>query len=78
MVNQLALGKQWFVTSRQGIEMMSVGITLGRKDFLVISKRNDIIVNGVSTLIVRCVDAGVTHFDAAQACKKLWSMAVGS
>jgi len=75
MLNQLPLGKQGFVTSEQGIGMMSVGITVGKKDLY--GKSNDITVNGVSALIERCVDAGVTHFDTAQAYKNLWSMVVG-
>ena len=32
MLNQLPLGTQGFVTSEQGIGMMSIGITVGKKD----------------------------------------------
>ena len=75
-LKQLPLGKQGFVTSEQGIGMMSVGITMGSKDLY--GKYNDISVAGVSTLIQRCLDAGVTHFDTAQAYKNVWGMFVGS
>ena len=76
MLKQLPLGKQGFITSEQGIGMMSIGITVGKKDLY--GKKNDITVNGVSTLIRRCTDAGVTHFDTAQAYKNLWSIFIGS
>ena len=76
MLKQLQLGKQGFSTSEQGIGMMSIGITFGKKDLY--GKRNDVIVDGVSKLIHRCVEAGVKHFDSAQAYKNLWSIYVGS
>ena len=76
MLKQLQLGKQGFSTSEQGIGMMSIGITFGKKDLY--GKRNDVIVVGVSKLIHRCVEAGVKHFDSAQAYKNLWYIFVGS
>ena len=74
MLKQLQLGKQGFSTSEQGIVMMSIGITVGKKGHY--GKRNDVIVKGVSKLIHRCVEAGVKRFDSAQAYKNLWSMFV--
>ena len=74
-VAQLPLGKQGFVTSEQGIGMMSVGITVGSKDLY--GKKNDTSVDGVTTLIKRCLASGVTHFDTAQAYVNLWTMLLG-
>ena len=56
-VKQLPLGKQGFITSEQGIGMMSVGITMGKSDLY--GKRNDTSVDGVTALIQRCLQAGV-------------------
>ena len=74
-LKQIPLGKQGFITSEQGIGMMSVGITVGSKDLY--GKSNDISIAGVCNLIKRCLVAGVTHFDTAQAYVNLWTMMLG-
>ena len=53
-VQQLPLGKQGFVTSEQGIGMMSVGITMGSKDLYGKKAANEA---DVSALIDRCLSA---------------------
>ena len=45
MIQQIPLGKQGFVTSEQGLGMMSVGITMGKRDLY--GKKNNITKNGV-------------------------------
>ena len=74
-IKQLPLGRQGFVTSEQGIGMMSVGITMGSTD-LYGKKTAD--AAEVSALMTRCVEAGVTHFDTAQQYKNIWGMMLGS
>ena len=52
-VKQIPLGKQGFVTSEQGIGMMSIGITMvGSKDLY--GKQNDISIPAVTQLLERC------------------------
>ena len=75
-LKQLPLGKQGFITSEQGIGMMSIGITMGSKDLY--GKRNDISIQAVTALMQRCLEAGVTHFDTAQIYRNVWGMFVGS
>lgn len=56
--------------------MMSVGITMGKRDLY--GKRNDFSKTGVSELISRSIKAGVTHFDTAQIYTNISGMILGS
>ena len=76
MIEQINLGNQGFSTSEQGIGMMSVGITMGKRDLY--GKKNDVSSKGVAELISRCIKAGVTHFDTAQIYTNLSGMMLGS
>lgn len=64
MIKQLPLGSQGFVTSEQGLGMMSIGITMGSRDLY--GKKNNVSNKGVAELISRSIAAGITHFDTAQ------------
>ena len=64
MMKQIPLGTLGFTTSEQGLGMMSVGITMGKRDLY--GKMNDVSNKGVAELISRAIKAGVTHFDTAQ------------
>ena len=76
MIKQIPLGTQGFTTSEQGLGMMSVGITMGKKDLY--GKKNDVSKKGVAELISRSIKAGVTHFDTAQMYTNLSGMMLGS
>jgi aryl-alcohol dehydrogenase-like predicted oxidoreductase len=76
MMKQIPLGTQGFTTSEQGLGMMSVGITMGKKDLY--GKKNDVSKQGVAELISRSIKAGVTHFDTAQIYTNLSGMMLGS
>jgi aryl-alcohol dehydrogenase-like predicted oxidoreductase len=56
--------------------MMSVGITMGKRDLY--GKKNNITKNGVAELISRSIGAGVTHFDTAQIYVSLSGMIFGT
>jgi aryl-alcohol dehydrogenase-like predicted oxidoreductase len=71
-IKQLPLGRQGFVTSEQGIGMMSVGITMGSSD--IYGKKNSTTAADVSALMHACVETGITHFDTAQIYKNVWGM----
>ncbi len=75
-MKQLPLGTQGFTTSEQGLGMMSVGITMGKRDLY--GKRNDVSKTGVAELISRSIKAGVTHFDTAQIYTNISGMMLGS
>jgi aryl-alcohol dehydrogenase-like predicted oxidoreductase len=76
MIQQKKLGTQGFITSEQGIGMMSIGITMGKRDLY--GKNNDVSNKGVAELINRCIETGVTHFDTAQIYTNLSGMIFGS
>lgn len=76
MIKQIPLGTQGFTTSEQGLGMMSVGITMGKRDLY--GKMNDVSNKGVAELISRAIKAGVTHFDTAQIYTNLSGMMLGS
>jgi len=76
MIKQIPLGSQGFVTSEQGLGMMSIGITMGRRDLY--GKKNNVSKKGVTDLISRSIAAGVTHFDTAQIYTNLSGMMFGS
>ena len=76
MIKQIPLGTQGFTTSEQGLGMMSVGITMGKRDLY--GKMNDVSNKGVAELITRSIKAGVTHFDTAQIYTNLSGMMLGS
>ena len=76
MIKQIPLGTQGFTTSEQGLGMMSVGITMGKRDLY--GKMNDVSNKGVEELISRAIKAGVTHFDTAQIYTNLSGMMLGS
>ena len=76
MMKQIQLGALGFTTSEQGLGMMSVGITMGKRDLY--GKMNDVSNNGVAELISRAIKAGVTHFDTAQIYTNISGMMLGS
>ena len=76
MMKQIPLGTQGFTTSEQGLGMMSVGITMGKRDLY--GKMNDVSNKGVAELISRAIKAGVTHFDTAQIYTNISGMMLGS
>ena len=76
MIKQLPLGSQGFVTSEQGLGMMSIGITMGSRDLY--GKKNNVSKKGVAELISRSIAAGITHFDTAQIYTNLSGMMIGS
>ena len=75
-MKQIPLGTQGFTTSEQGLGMMSVGITMGKRDLY--GKRNDVSNEAVAELLSRSIKAGVTHFDTAQIYTNLIGMMLGS
>ena len=75
-MKQIPLGTQGFTTSEQGLGMMSVGITMGKRDLY--GKMNDVSNEGVAELISRSIKAGVTHFDTAQIYTNISGMMLGS
>ena len=75
-IEQKPLGSQGFVTSEQGLGMMSIGITMGKRDLY--GKKNDVSKKGVAELIRRSIAVGVTHFDTAQIYTNLSGMMLGS
>ena len=76
MMKQIQLGTLGFTTSEQGLGMMSVGITMGKRDLY--GKMNDVSNKGVAELISRAIKAGVTHFDTAQIYTNISGMMLGS
>ena len=76
MMKQIQLGTLGFTTSEQGLGMMSVGITMGKRDLY--GKMNDVSNKGVAELISRAIKAGVTHFDTAQIYTNISGMILGS
>lgn len=76
MMKQIPLGTLGFTTSEQGLGMMSVGITMGKRDLY--GKMNDVSNKGVAELISRAIKAGVTHFDTAQIYTNISGMMLGS